>query len=173
MAGQASSMDVPLHTDLGILAQRRRRLLRQARAASIKARHLPVRCRLASSNQSLRRRTQRRTKALHMDCRSRQNHPGRQTRVPSVRFDPLEHREAFFHAVASGDGHLAFKMVGRLRDEEHDPGELAFLEATASFHSNRFDEAIKHAREVPQDAIDCNRLAPRFYAAVRVSCLQG
>jgi hypothetical protein len=73
------------------------------------------------------------------------------------RSSQLEHREAFFRAVASGDGHLAFKMVGRLRDEEHDLGELAFLEATASFHSNRFDEAIQHAREVPQNAIDWPR----------------
>jgi hypothetical protein len=69
----------------------------------------------------------------------------------------LQHRAAFFRAVALGDEHLAFKMVGRLREEEHDPGELAFLEATASFHSNRFDEAIRHAREVPRDAIDWSR----------------
>jgi hypothetical protein len=50
-----------------------------------------------------------------------------------------EHRAAFFHAVAHGDQHTAFKLVGRLREEAHDPGEVAFLEATASFHSNRFE----------------------------------
>jgi hypothetical protein len=68
-----------------------------------------------------------------------------------------EHRAAFFHAVAHGDQHAAFKLVGRLREEAHDPGEVAFLEATASFHSNRFEEAIKLAREVPRDAIDWPR----------------
>jgi putative transposase len=34
----------------------------------IEARRLPIGCRLASSNQSLRRRTHGRTKTLHMDC---------------------------------------------------------------------------------------------------------
>jgi hypothetical protein len=68
-----------------------------------------------------------------------------------------EHRAAFFHAVAKGDEHVAFKMVGRLREEAHDSGEVTFLEATASFHSNRFEEAIKFAREVPRDAIDWPR----------------
>ena len=68
-----------------------------------------------------------------------------------------EHRAAFFHAVAKGDDLTAFKMVGGLREEAHDEGEVAFLEATASFHSNRFEEAIRHAREVPKDAIDWPR----------------
>jgi hypothetical protein len=65
-----------------------------------------------------------------------------------------EHRAAFFHAVAKGDELAAFKMVGRLREESHDKGEVAFLEQTASFHSNRFEEAIRYAREVANDAID-------------------
>jgi len=68
-----------------------------------------------------------------------------------------EHRAAFFHAVAKGDELAAFKMVGRLREESHDKGEVAFLEQTASFHSNRFEEAIRYAREVPNDAIDWPR----------------
>ena len=75
--------------NIGILAQRRRGLLRQAHEAAIETRRLRIGRRLASSHQSLRRRTQRRTETLHMDCRSRQNYPGRQTRAPSVRFDPL------------------------------------------------------------------------------------
>jgi hypothetical protein len=68
-----------------------------------------------------------------------------------------EHRAAFFHAVAKGDELAAFKMVGRLREKSHDKGEVAFLEQTASFHSNRFEEAIRYAREVPNDAIDWPR----------------
>ena len=68
MVGPASPLDLPLHANLGILAQRRRGLLRQAHEAAIEARRLPIGRRLASSNQSLRRRTQRRTKTLYMDC---------------------------------------------------------------------------------------------------------
>ncbi|WP_133116243.1 hypothetical protein [Mesorhizobium wenxiniae] len=68
-----------------------------------------------------------------------------------------EHRAAFFHAIAHGDQHTAYKLVGRLREEAHDTGEVAFLEATASFHSNRFEEAITLAREVPDNAIDWPR----------------
>lgn len=68
-----------------------------------------------------------------------------------------EHRAAFFLAVAQGDELAAFKMVGRLREESHHKGEVAFLEQTASFHSNRFEEAIRYAREVPNDAIDWPR----------------
>lgn len=68
-----------------------------------------------------------------------------------------EHRIAFFDAVVAGDELTAFKLVGRLREEAHDPGEVAFLEATASFHSDRFDEAVKLTREVPTDAVDWPR----------------
>src|SRR6202008_1874263 len=84
-----SPLDIPLHAHIGILAQRRRVLLRQAHKAAIETRHLPVGRRLAGSYQSLRHRTQRRTETLHMDCRSRQNYPSRQTRAPSVRIHPL------------------------------------------------------------------------------------
>ena len=71
------------------LAQRGRGLLCQTDEAAIEARHLHIGRRLASSHQSLRRRTQCRTKTLHMDCRSRQNYPRCQAWAPSVRFDPL------------------------------------------------------------------------------------
>src|SRR4029077_20519151 len=82
-------LDIPLHAHIGILAQRRRGLLRQTHKEAIETRHLPVGRRLAGSYQSLRHRTQRRTETLHMDCRSRQNYPSRQTRAPSVRIHPL------------------------------------------------------------------------------------
>jgi hypothetical protein len=68
-----------------------------------------------------------------------------------------EHRVAFFDAIAKGDEHTAFKLVGRLREEEHDFGEVAFLEATASFHADKFKDAIKQSREVPREAIDWPR----------------
>ena len=47
-----------------------------------------------------------------------------------------EHRMAFFAAVQERNAHVAFKMLGRLREEAHDPGELEFLEATAFFQQN-------------------------------------
>ena len=42
MAGAASPLDVPLHSDLGILAQRGRRLLRQAHAPAPQAWRVPI-----------------------------------------------------------------------------------------------------------------------------------
>src|SRR5205807_731704 len=52
---------------------------------------------------------------------------------------------------------IDFKMLGRLREEAHDPGELEFLEATAYFHENRLSEAIEHARNVAKEDIDAPR----------------
>jgi hypothetical protein len=42
MVGSASPLDLPLHAYIGILAQRRRELLRQAHKAAIETWHLPV-----------------------------------------------------------------------------------------------------------------------------------
>src|SRR5215510_7000844 len=42
MADAASSLDVPLHANLGVLAQYRRRLLRQAHKATPSARRLQI-----------------------------------------------------------------------------------------------------------------------------------
>ena len=67
MAGAASSLGVPLHAHIGVLAQRRRRLLRHAHEAAIKTRRLRIGRRFASRHQSLRRRTQRRTETLQVD----------------------------------------------------------------------------------------------------------
>ena len=67
MAGTASPLDLPLHPDLGIMAQRRRGLLRQADEATIKTRRLRIGRRLAGRYQSVRRRTQYQAEALHLD----------------------------------------------------------------------------------------------------------
>jgi hypothetical protein len=76
---------------------------------------------------------------------------------PDQNASQSDHRRAFFGAVRSGDGNTAFKMLGRLRKEKHDIGELEFLEATASFHSGRLDDAIRHAGSVPGGSIDWPR----------------
>ena len=68
-----------------------------------------------------------------------------------------QHRDAFFRAVEHGDQRSAAKMLGRLREEQHDVGELAFFEATEAFHSKHYDEAVAHARSVPETAIDWPR----------------
>ena len=90
LAAPPSPLDLPLRADLMLLAQRRRGLLRQARKAPPEARRLPLRRRPPGCHQPLPRRAQRiRPEALHLDRRSRQNHRGRQTRAPTVGFDPL------------------------------------------------------------------------------------
>ena len=89
MAGASSALDVPLHADLGLVAQRHRRLLRHIEQAPAEARRLPFGRRPSGCHQPLPRRPQRSLQALPMDRRPRQNHRRRQTRPSSVRFDPL------------------------------------------------------------------------------------
>src|ERR1700723_555037 len=89
MARTSTAMDVPFHSDIGFLAQRGRRLLRDPYKAATKARRLSIYRRPASRDQPLPRRAQSEIAALHLDRRSRRNHRRRQARAPSVRFDPL------------------------------------------------------------------------------------
>ena len=63
-------------------------------------------------------------------------------------------RAAFFSAQEEGNSLLAYKTIGRLREEDHDPGELDFFEANAAFSANRFSEAIEWAEKVPPGQID-------------------
>ena len=89
MAGPASTLDIPLHTHLGVLAQSRRRLLRQAHQATPQAWRVPVCCRPAGRHQLLRHRDKLRSKTFRLDRQS-QTHPRRcQTREEKVRVDPL------------------------------------------------------------------------------------
>src|ERR1700722_9578120 len=92
MARTSTAMDVPFHSDIGFLAQRGRRLLRDPYKAATKARRLSIYRRPASRDQPLPRRAQSEIAALHLDRRSRRNHRRRQARAPSVRFDPLGRR---------------------------------------------------------------------------------
>ena len=65
-----------------------------------------------------------------------------------------EHRAALFSALSSGDDHNAFKMLGRLREEAHDPGEIDYLEGLACFKANRFEDAIRCLHGVGEDTAD-------------------
>ena len=89
VAGPPSALDLPLHPDLRLLAQRRRGLLRQADQAPAQTRRVPLHRRTPGRHQPLPRRNQRRPTALPVDQGSRQNHRRRQKRAPSVRFYPL------------------------------------------------------------------------------------
>src|ERR1700716_3658168 len=67
MAGPASPLDVSLHAYLGVLAQRRRRLLRQTHETAPQAWSVPVGRRPSGCNQPVRRRNQLRSQTLRLD----------------------------------------------------------------------------------------------------------
>ena len=85
-----SAMDLPFHPDIGLLAQRRRGLLRnphkaKAPSAASFAPSLTYKPRSTASSKSHNQPIE----GLHLDRRSRQNHRRSQARAPrSVRFDP-------------------------------------------------------------------------------------
>src|ERR1700724_1826243 len=67
IAGPASPLDVSLHAYLGVLAQRRRRLLRQTHETAPQAWSVPIGCRPSGCNQPVRRRNQLRSQTLRLD----------------------------------------------------------------------------------------------------------
>jgi len=60
----------------------------------------------------------------------------------------------FFTALQRENDRVALKILGRLRERDHDPGELEYLEALCHFHANEFREAIYWARKVPEGTVD-------------------
>src|SRR5262245_66576029 len=97
MARPTSALDLPLHTDLGVLAQCRRELLRQAHASTSPARRLPVPRRTEGCHQPLRRRHKRQPQTLRLDRRSQPRPCCCQTRETSVRVGPLGTDEDGFY----------------------------------------------------------------------------
>src|SRR5262252_10874271 len=89
MACPASSLDVPLHSNLGILAQCRRRLLRQAHKPTPQARHVHLHHPPQGRHPPLHRRGQLTSQTLHVDRRSQTRARRCQTREASVRVSPL------------------------------------------------------------------------------------
>src|ERR1700730_9356193 len=67
MAGPASPLDVSLHAYLGVLAQRRRRLLRQTHETAPQAWSVPIGCRPSGCNQPGRQRNQLLSQTLRLD----------------------------------------------------------------------------------------------------------
>ena len=97
LAGAASALDLPLHADLGLLAERGRDLLLGAHPAPAQARQLPLGGRPAGRDQPLHRRAQRRPQAVHLD----------QDRRPDPRqAESSECACALAAAPARGDGRV-------------------------------------------------------------------
>src|SRR6185437_7438928 len=67
LAGAPSALDLPLHSDLGLLAQCRRKLLFQDDAPAHPPRRLPLDRRSAGRHQRLSRRAQCQPKTLRLD----------------------------------------------------------------------------------------------------------
>ena len=89
MACPTPPLDLPLHSDLRILAQCGRDFLCQAHQKATHSRRLPIRRRSQGRHQPLRPGNQCRTKTLHLDRRSQPRPRRCQTRETSVRVDPL------------------------------------------------------------------------------------
>src|SRR5204862_4314292 len=84
LARTPSAVSLPLHPDLGLLAQRRRGVLCQAHPAAAQTRGFQRHRRSPDRDQPLPRRDQQKSEALHLDCRSRRDHregPARETGV--------------------------------------------------------------------------------------------
>ena len=102
VAGPAPALDLPLHAHLGLLAECRRGLLRQADQPPPQTRRVPFPGRPPGRHQPLPRRAQPEPQTVRLDRRSRRRHRRRQPWVPSVGFDPLaQDRPA--HAGEAGD----------------------------------------------------------------------
>src|SRR5215510_5349750 len=109
MADPASSLD----TNLGVLAQRRRRLLRQAHKLTPQARRVHLRRRPQGRHQPLRRRNQLPPQTLRVDCRSQTRARRCQKRRPGRR--PAVHcRGGIPFCPSSGepDGSIASNRFG-------------------------------------------------------------
>ena len=89
MAATPSKVPSPLHADLGLLAQCRRGLLRQAHETAAETRCVPFHRRSPGRHQPLPRRAQPKSKTLRLDRRPRQNHRKGQPRETSVGVNPL------------------------------------------------------------------------------------
>ncbi|WP_042462152.1 hypothetical protein [Neobacillus dielmonensis] len=67
---------------------------------------------------------------------------------------PAQLRIRFFLAMHSKKERIAFKILGKLKDQDHDEGELNYLEALSCFHSNDFTGAIQYAQKLKSGQID-------------------
>lgn len=84
--------------------------------------------------------------------------------------DGVDLRRRLFVALNRGLERDAFKILGRLREEDHDEAEREYLEALTSFRSQDLDRAISYASRVPATAPDYPRA---LVIAAKSHALQG
>src|ERR1700757_2927463 len=89
MDRKPSPVRFPLHSDVSLLAERRRELLCETHQKAPQARRVSLPPGTQRCHPPLPRRHQCKPKALYVDQGPEQNHRRRQARAPSVRFDPL------------------------------------------------------------------------------------
>src|SRR4051812_32134315 len=89
LAQAPPALDLPLHPDRVLLAQRGRDLLLQAHPATPPARRVRLARRLAGGDQPLPRRDERQPQAFRLDRRPGPHHRKGAPRAPSVRTGPL------------------------------------------------------------------------------------
>jgi len=65
-----------------------------------------------------------------------------------------ELRARLFVCIERENWRTAFKVIGRLKEESHDAGELSYLEALARYHSDDLLGCIKYAAQVSPGHID-------------------
>src|SRR6266567_378558 len=117
----ASPLDLPLHADLGVLAQCHRRFLRQAHQPAPQARRVPIHPG-TSGNRSLRRGNQRRSQTLPM-VGTPKPHPRRcQKREGKVRVDPLGMTAIMKSAPTPSDREVLTGVVERVTYQNAENG---------------------------------------------------
>jgi hypothetical protein len=89
MARASFTLDLPLHPNLVLMAQRCRGLFRQAHQAAPQARRLPVRRRPPGHHPPLHRRAQPGIKTIRLACRPRRHHRSPNKGVPNAVVSPL------------------------------------------------------------------------------------
>jgi hypothetical protein len=67
---------------------------------------------------------------------------------------PLLLRHRLITALRLGQEKAAFKILGKLREDDHDSQELLYFEALCYFKSEDFESAIRYAKRVERKSID-------------------
>ena len=89
VAGTPSPLDLSLHPDLVLLAERGRGLLRQTQSPPAQTRRVPLRRRPPASDQPLHRAPQSGAPTVHLERRPQSHHRRRQTWASNVTDNPL------------------------------------------------------------------------------------
>src|SRR5580693_10175767 len=148
-----SAVRFPLHSDVSLLAERRREFLCETHRKAPQARRVSLPPGTQRCHPPLPRRHQCKPNALYLDQGPQQNHRRRQARVPSVRFDPLgttdQCNECRFvlHRLPKGSD----PMPQTLREEINDV-VTRYLEL--NLQTSASVDVAAMAREIAQSFVD-------------------